>query len=499
MIPPLLPFTIAMGGMAVPRVNLILSLICRDYFAEQSSGNPNFTYLPVVFGEDNAQCQIPAVQRRVARFQLYLMLISGVLAAIINPQLGNWSDQYGRKRIMAMSALGFLISEIFTLAVAIKAEDAPLYLLLIGAVFDGLAGSLTGSLALIHSYATDCSPPERRNVIFGYFHGVLFTGIAIGPYLFGFIIKQTGKVTIVFYAVLGCHLFFFLMLVFVIPESVSKKRQLLAREKYRAVVQKDGRLAAWYHVKPSKLFLPLAILYPKVENPNIPSAKRRSITRGVRRNLVLLACIDFLMFGVAMGTMQILVIYAEYMYHWGNYESSIFVSLVNSTRVITLLVFLPLLTRMFRGPESQNQGNTGADTLDLMIIRLSILFDLLGYIGYITARADIPMLLSGMVTALGGMGPPSLQSAITKHVPADRTGQILGASGLLHALARILAPLLFNSIYERTIGRFDQAVFVCLASFFGLSFILSWFVRAQREYLYIHRTYFVDHTVEYPN
>jgi MFS-type transporter involved in bile tolerance (Atg22 family) len=459
-----------------------MSLICRDYFAEQSSINPNFTYIPVIFGEDNAQCQvIPEVQRRVTRFQLYFTLISAILSAVITPKLGDWSDQYGRIRVLALSSFGFLISEIFTVVVAARPESAPLYLLLIGAIFDGLAGSISACTALVHAYATDCSPPERRNVIFGYFHGVLFTGIAIGPYLFGLVVERTGNVLIVFYASLACHALFSSMLVFVIPESVSRKRQLSARKKNRSAVQKEGRVVPWYHINPTNLLRPLAILYPTVENPDIPDAKRRSITRKVRRNLLLLASIDFLMFGVAMGTMQILVIYGEYMYQWSSYESGVFLSLVNSTRVVALLVFLPALTRVFRGPQSQSQTNLGADTLDLMVIRLSIIFDILGYCGYIVARASAVMTFSGMVTSLGGMGPPSLQSALTKHIPPSRTGQILGAGGLYHAFARVAGPLIFFPIYERTVGQFSQAVFVCLASFFGLAFILSWFVQPHGE------------------
>lgn len=47
------------GGLAVPKINLIMSLICRDYLAEKEAQDPTFTYLPIIFGEDNSQCQIP--------------------------------------------------------------------------------------------------------------------------------------------------------------------------------------------------------------------------------------------------------------------------------------------------------------------------------------------------------------------------------------------------------------------------------------------------------
>ena len=81
------------------------------------------------------------------------------------------------------------------------------------------------------------------------------------------------------------------------------------------------------------------------------------------------------------------------------------------------------------------------------------------------------------MTALGGIGSQTLQSALTKHVPHDRMGQLLGATGLLHALARVVCPLTFNLIYAGTVATFPQAVFVVLSGCFGVGFLFSWFIR----------------------
>ncbi|KMU84810.1 hypothetical protein CIHG_02594 [Coccidioides immitis H538.4] len=43
-IPPFLPFTVAFGGVAVPKINLILTLICRDYLAGRALKDPSFTH-----------------------------------------------------------------------------------------------------------------------------------------------------------------------------------------------------------------------------------------------------------------------------------------------------------------------------------------------------------------------------------------------------------------------------------------------------------------------
>lgn len=89
---------------------------------------------------------------------------------------------------------------------------------------------------------------------------------------------------------------------------------------------------------------------------------------------------------------------------------------------------------------------------------------------------------AGMMTALGGVGSPTIQSALTKHIPRDKTGQLLGAGALLRSLARVLFPTIFNLIYADTVGTFPQAVFVCLASVFSLSAGCSYFITPHRKY-----------------
>lgn len=87
-----------------------------------------------------------------------------------------------------------------------------------------------------------------------------------------------------------------------------------------------------------------------------------------------------------------------------------------------------------------------------------------------------------MTTGLGGIGSSTTQSALTKHIPRDKIGQLLGASALLRCLARVLLPTMFNLIYADTVGTFPQAVFVCLASVFLLSAGCSYFITPHREH-----------------
>ncbi|KAL2369549.1 tetracycline-efflux transporter [Blastomyces gilchristii SLH14081] len=474
-LPPLFPFTIAFGGVVVPQINLALTLICREYLVDQALKDPTFSFLPVVFGDKNPQCRLPEIQARASRFQLQLNLIAGTLAAIASPRLGVLTDGYGRTRIIALSAFGTFLGQLVMLMVASQDGGMSVNFLLLAAFLDGMFGSVTTAVALTQSYAADCVPPHSRNVAFGYFHGILFSGIALGPLIAGYLIKWTGNILIVFYSVLGCLVFFMLFMVFAVPESVSKSRQLLNRKNQGIGLFKFHRFSSWSlaDFNPMNLLKPLSILFP---SPT--TALHGPPLRNVRINLIILASIDAVIFGVGMGTMSIIVIYSEYMFGWGNFEASIFVSIASSVRVVVLLVVLPTLTRLVRGPRSQRSHvNTGSDMLDIILIRISTILDLVGYLGYCFVRSGELLLASGAIAAMGAMASPTLTSSLTKHIPANRTGQLLGAIGLLHALARVVAPTIFNLIYSLTVGTLPQAVFMCLSATIALAMVASFFIK----------------------
>ncbi len=479
--PPFFLFALAVGGILVPKLNLALSLVCRNYFVEKAPKDPT-SILPVLLGTDNPQCRIPEVQALATKFMLYITIITGTLSAIVSPKMGALSDRYGRLKLLAITSLGGLISEIITIAAATYPDTIHYNWLLVGAVFDGICGSFIVGMALTHAYAADCTAPLKRGVAFGYFHACLFSGIALGPLLAAFAIKLSGSLIVPFYVALGIHTIFILFILVVVPESLTKKRQLLARERYAvSEAPQRGRYSWLVLVEQGNILAPLRILFPT----------GAGTSNHLRANLILLSAVDTIVFGIPMGGMTVVVFYCGFQFHWDTAEISAFTSIVNIFRVSCLVIILPLLNYLFRTRRANRQRresgfvirerNSGSDILDLSIIRAAIAFEIIGYASFATVRTGPLFLLSGIVSAVGGIGSPTLQSALTKHVPHDKIGQLLGATGLLHALARIVCPLIFNLIYVETVGVFPQAVFVVFTGCFGFAFLFSWFIRPNSE------------------
>lgn len=429
----------------------------------------------MILNQSNPQCQIPEVQAKVARFNLYMSLIGGTLAAIMSPRLGRLSDRYGRTKIIALCGFGAACTELITCIVATWPDRVSVNLFMLGSMIDGLAGSLTGAQVMLHSYATDCTTPDRRSVAFGLFHGALFLGVAAGPSGAAYIIYNTGNALIVFYMGFLLHFAFSLAIFFIVPESLPKALQLAARAKHR--ISEEVSWLSWENLNPINLVSPLAILFPPIGRPSTLFPNSKGATPALRRNVLILALIDMTVFGIAMGLIQVLVIYARFAFNWGDVETSIFAAIVNGVRTVNLFIVLPLISRTFRKPVENDGKIGGCDQFDVNLIRVSIVLDTIGFVGYTLSSTGPQFTVSGLIACFGGMGPPTLQSAITKHVSPDQVGLLLGVTGLLHALARIVAPTVLNLIYSLTVGTFPQAVFVILTGVFGSVVILSFFIR----------------------
>lgn len=463
-------YTIAFGGIIVPKINLIQDLICRDYYSRKALAQTP----AIVFGQQlGGVCEDDAVVRATSFFNGAANLIGGLLSAITSPKLGALSDRYGRKPLICATALGSLVTEVLTICAASYPNTFHVYWLYLGYGIDGLCGTFIVGMALANSYAADCTPPEKRSTAFSLLYGCLFAGIAVGPLLSGKLIEATGSVLSIFYITLGCHVFFILAVGVVVPEPLSKRRQMIARKKHKSEElmrnHDSSSLRTLIH-SVWTLFAPLKILYPTG-----PGSSRL-----VRRNLVLLASIDTLVFGVAMGALSVITVYLRKEFGWGIKDQSIFVSTVNVCRVACLFLVLPAINRFFRPKDSDGGAKhqaRGCDRFDLNIIKFSILLDMIGYVGFTLARTGVLFTLAGSITAIGGMASPTLSSSLTKHVPHDRTGQLLGAAGLLHALARVVAPAVFNALFFVSVGKFNQLLWLVLTLIFVVAFAMSFALR----------------------
>ena len=155
--------------------------------------------------------------------------------------------------------------------------------------------------------------------------------------------------------------------------------------------------------------------------------------------------------------------------------SGMFISTINVFRAITTILLLPFLVRWIR--KHNAWPFSGLSDANLILIRIALLSDAVGYLGYTMAPNGILFTFSGTIAALGSIGLASTEAFLTKQIDARRVGELMGALGLLQSLSRVVAPTVINLVYAWTVKAFPSMVFLGVAGFFlamgGISVFIS--------------------------
>ncbi|KAL9585328.1 MAG: hypothetical protein Q9212_001587 [Teloschistes hypoglaucus] len=505
LLPVFVAFNLAMGMTVMPRTNVIISLICRGILQDNeqksmqhvsrhmggsagaSMGDmpTNGTASSVVIGEHNAQCSTDKVESATAMLTLWGNLIAGILGAITAPLWGKVSDRYGRIKPLAAASTVFLAPEVIVVLIAKLPDAFSLNWIYLTYLLEGLSGTFILIMALASSYASDCSDNSERNVALGWFHGSMFFGFAAGPILGGYIGMSAGhsRPMLIFYIALvttrretsktpsfsHCNqiirLIGVIFLVSLVPESLPDGRSR-AHPIQNSIKGRINRVLRQSWIQRARDANPLSIF----------SAKSGMDPKS-RRNVIALAAVNTIMFGAFMGAMNVILLYSEYTFGWGNKESGTFLSTVNFFRTLAMMVVLPLamryLRRFFRTKVS------GDDRLDLFLLRISVLSDVIGYIGYAISPNGTLFTLSGALAALGAIGIATSEASMTKRIDNTRTGELLGALGFLQAMARIVAPTVASLTYSWTVSKFPPLVFWGVAVGFVAAGVATFWIQPQ--------------------
>ncbi len=138
--------------------------------------------IPELFNEGGAYFLMPGN----SWFSQNRFLILGILTAsyplaqfVASPILGQISDKYGRKRVLAICLLGTAIGHALF---AIGIHEHSLLILFVARIFDGLTG---GNISVAQAVIADVSTPKTRQKNFGLIGAAFGLGFIMGPFLGG--------------------------------------------------------------------------------------------------------------------------------------------------------------------------------------------------------------------------------------------------------------------------------------------------------------------------
>jgi MFS transporter, DHA1 family, tetracycline resistance protein len=151
---------------------------------------------------------------QASQYAMWLVLLYSVMQFIFSPIIGGLSDQYGRRKVLLITLLGFAVDSLF------QALAPTIAWLFVGRTISGILGA---SFSTANAYIADVSPPEKRSQNFGMIGAAFGLGFIIGPTLGGLLGSFGPRIP--FYASAVLSLCNWIYGYFVLPESLAPENR----------------------------------------------------------------------------------------------------------------------------------------------------------------------------------------------------------------------------------------------------------------------------------
>ncbi|KAG8734090.1 hypothetical protein FRC11_012240 [Ceratobasidium sp. 423] len=463
-------------------------------FVQRNSILSNRIMKATIHHPDKRCAQDPVVHRAAAKLSAGITSAQGILSCLTLGWWAQYSDRAGRTRTMGISAVAVLITDILLFLVAFKADVLPggYRILILGGALDGLAGEavqlgFSAVVAAGHAYIADCSSPLARSRIFSFWTGCVYAGAALGPSLGSLVNYYSNDLLSTFYICTVLHIVYGILVVFIVPESVSDEARAKAQELYEADMKWHPQTILGSLRRLTSFVRPLGVFIPK----RLPTGRGSWRSRDWNLTLVGVAA--------AAGSYHFKFQYALKTFHWSSVQLGHWLSLVGFWRALYLSVILPVILKALYAREERLSGGTHNDDekeaqvkrVDLLIVRASLLIDLVGYIVVGIVTSQTPFIGATIILAFGGGFAPSVQSlslalanpsvhiarrearAHGTSIPSNakqEIGRLFGALAVIHALgAQVVGPALFSTTFGATVGVYPRAIFWLCAIIIALA------------------------------
>ncbi|TFK40416.1 major facilitator superfamily domain-containing protein [Crucibulum laeve] len=464
LIPVVLVMSMSRGITMAPRIQVYKAIACR-VLSDDSSDLVNFL--------TSADCEKDAsVQARAARIQAAVVTTMSVLSAVTTGFWSRLGDAHGRKLILATFLAGALLMEAVFVLVMREGTIFSRYgehLILVGPIIEGSAGALATFNGLVHAYVSDCTRHGSRSKIFSTIQGIVFIGLAMGPWFGGFLLPSKGYSDRFFYYSMSLIFSTLLYVIFLLPESrqpPTDTGRSYTNEGVRFKTSPFFVIRKQITKFISALLTPIAMFKPRP----IPYTSRKNW------NMTLVG-LGLFLYLLSTGVYSAKYLYAQHVYSWTTAQLGYYMSTLWIARAFNLLVFLPIIISYLKPKSTSNPGSSPNATDVAAELRFDryLAQGSLGVDGLADALVAITSNKSqGMFVGLSCLssftsgGNPALHSlgAVCLHAcgHSSEVGTLFGAMAVLSAIAHILSPYIYALTYGSTVAYFPQAIFVFAAA-----------------------------------
>jgi DHA1 family tetracycline resistance protein-like MFS transporter len=325
---------------------------------------------------------------------------------VFSPVLGAMSDRYGRRPVLLASIAGATVDYLVM-------GITPLFSVLL--VGRAIAGLTSANLAVATAYISDITEESDRAKRFGYMSACFGAGFIVGPTIGGALGDAWLRGPFFIAAALnGSNL---ALVYFILPESRAADAE-----------KKPLSAAAFNPLGPIRWALGIPALVPLL-------------------GMVLLVGL----IGNIPGTVWVL--YGEEKFHWSS---------------VTVGLSLAMFGTCHAGAQALLVGPLTKRIGELMTIVVGTIFDASAFVIVGMATHGWVAFAIAPLFALGGVGPPAVQSLATRDVGEDKQGQLQGVIASAMSLTAIIGPLVGTALYASTKATWIGAVWICGAAMYAL-------------------------------
>ena len=318
-----------------------------------------------------------------AQYTIAFSVTWGIMQFLCGPIMGMLSDRFGRRPVLLISIFGLGVDYLF------MALAPTLKWLYVGRVINGITSA---SFSTANAYVADVTAPQDRAKAFGMLGAAFGIGFLVGPAAGG----ALGNINLrlPFFVAAGMALCNWLYGFFILPESLPPERR--------------SHDLTWRRVNPVSAF---------------------GLLRE-RRNLTGLAAI-YALYQLAHNVFpSIFVLYVGYRFNWGPFAAAL---MLFATGLMSILVQMLLVGRVVKAI-----GERGA-------LLAGLACAVLAFVIYALASSPLGFYSGLPLGALSALILPSLQSLMSRRVPANRQGSLQGLNSAFMGVCAIVGPLIYLS------------------------------------------------------
>ncbi|KAF9952205.1 hypothetical protein BGZ72_006449 [Mortierella alpina] len=516
----LLPFifliAIVMGVSQVPQEQLIIKIICKEYFRDRGfpSLPSNSSSLLHLNGGSDDPCKAAPIQALAAVVLGRYRSLKSVTGIFTLGFITSLSDKFGRKTLIFLTLIPVALTQILIVFMAHPSTNLGLAPLYADALFMGSLGAGMLLEPCVTAYVADCTPREGRSLAMGYVMVALSIGLIAGPALGGLLLRMKGGDESSAIMISICTLVVLTFYAIALPESLMKRASGRTPD---AIKVEDVSILIRTKNFFTAILDPLILLLPgKMDDSgdvNILPSKYTLV--------ILVATYGFLQFAT-FGVLLLIIPYTNTVFKWTTEQGSNYVAFNGAATFVVYVALFPVLQKLYsifvekdlkgKGAESlshsehsesgleNTESQTGAGesqpkSLDTAkqdrAVQKDLFFFLFGIGVYIISyllmhlfQTEPSFYFTTFTRALASVAAPSFLSLFTSYVPAHQTGTVLGGISVLDAIHTAISSLLYSTIFSKTSSTVPSAIFLLssvmsLISFFGGLIVLFTYKRAR--------------------